>query len=77
MNPDYYNNRRYQPVHVIREWNLNFNLGNVIKYVMRAGHKPGNPAIEDLQKARDYIDFELETLKAEETNRLKSKRNDQ
>ena len=36
---------------------MNFCLGNVIKYVLRADHK-GN-AIEDLKKARWYLDDEI------------------
>ena len=39
---------------------FNFNLGNVIKYVWRAGQK--GDAIEDLRKARQYLDFELRRL---------------
>ena len=39
---------------------MNFNLGNAVKYVWRAGLK-GN-SIEDLQKARFYISDELERL---------------
>jgi len=37
---------------------MNFCLGNVIKYVMRADHK--HDAIEDLQKARWYLDREIQ-----------------
>ena len=37
-----------------------FNLGNVIKYVWRCGYK-GDP-IEDLEKARTYLDFEIARL---------------
>ncbi len=37
---------------------MNFCLGNAIKYIWRCGLK-GN-AIEDLQKAKQYIDFEIE-----------------
>lgn len=40
----------------------NFNLGNAIKYIWRAGLKSDNP-IEDLEKARWYIDRELTRLK--------------
>ena len=36
---------------------MGFNLGNVVKYVWRADLK--HDAIEDLQKARWYIDREL------------------
>lgn len=37
---------------------MNFCLGNVIKYVLRADHK--HDAIEDLQKARWYLDREIQ-----------------
>ena len=40
----------------ITRW-MNFNLGNVIKYVWRAGNKEN--AIEDLKKARWYLDDEI------------------
>ena len=43
--------------------NFDFNCGNVIKYVWRAGLKGEN--IEDLQKARFYINDELERLSNE------------
>lgn len=39
-----------------------FNLGNVIKYISRAGKKEGEPTIKDLKKARDYINFIIEEL---------------
>ena len=41
--------------------NLNFNLGNVIKYVARAGRKTDDP-VEDLLKAQWYLDRELERI---------------
>lgn len=36
---------------------LNFCLGNVVKYVLRADHK--GKALEDLRKARNYLDIEI------------------
>ena len=39
---------------------LNFNLGNAVKYVSRAGRK--GDKIEDLRKAIQYIEFEIEEL---------------
>lgn len=39
---------------------MNFNLGNALKYIWRAGDK-GN-LLEDLQKARWYIDREIKRL---------------
>lgn len=43
---------------------FNFNIGNVIKYVWRCGLK-GHDAIDDLKKAKDYIDFEIQRLQNE------------
>ena len=43
--------------------NFNFTLGNALKYIMRAGRKgDGVAQIEDLQKARWYIDREIHRL---------------
>ncbi len=55
--------RRHQPKDVIRDWKLNFNLGSALKYIARAGRK-GDP-VEDLEKAREYLAFEIEAIKAE------------
>lgn len=49
-----------EPIDAIREWELNFNLGNVIKYVFRAGKK--GPAEDDLRKAISYLTHELNYL---------------
>lgn len=42
--------------------NLNFNRGNAVKYIARAGRKDAMKTIEDLKKARWYIDRELKRL---------------
>lgn len=41
---------------------LPFNLGNVVKYACRAGRKDAKKKIEDLMKARDYLDNEIKRL---------------
>ncbi len=43
---------------------FNYNLGNVIKYVWRAGLKTKDP-LQDLQKAARYIEFEIVRLQRE------------
>jgi hypothetical protein len=40
---------------------MNFNLGNAVKYIWRAGLKAENP-ITDLEKARWYVDREIARL---------------
>lgn len=64
--PNHYcEGRKYEPKDVIRDWNLNFNLGNAVKYISRNGRKDGNSALQDLKKARQYLDFEIEYLEGE------------
>lgn len=46
----------------------NFNLGNVIKYVLRADHKHKDP-ITDLEKAAFYLGREIARRKNEDSNR--------
>lgn len=50
----------YEVIKVIEAWDLGFNLGNAVKYIGRADHK-GN-LVEDLKKARWYLDREITTL---------------
>lgn len=56
----YTEGRQYEPRKVIDDWGLSFYLGNVVKYISRAGRK--NNAIEDLKKARQYLDWEIEKM---------------
>jgi len=61
--PDHYAaGREYEPYKVIFDWGLDFNLGNVVKYISRAGRKDPNKLLEDLQKARQYLDYEIECV---------------
>lgn len=39
--------------------NLNFNLGNSVKYIARAGKKDPDKTLEDLQKAAWYLEREI------------------
>jgi hypothetical protein len=59
--PDHYN-KGIEAILVIESWNLNFSLGNVIKYVLRAPYK--GTELEDLEKARVYLDREIARLRA-------------
>lgn len=44
---------------------MSFNLGNVVKYLWRAGLKDSSPTIEDLKKARWYLEDEIGRLEKE------------
>lgn len=55
----------YEVVKVLDAWGLDkdFYLGNTIKYLARAGKKDPTKLIEDLEKARWYLDRRIELLK--------------
>ena len=61
--PDHYGGKdnTYEAIKIIEAYDLNFSLGNVIKYVLRAGKKSEN-AIEDLEKAKWYVQRQIEFL---------------
>lgn len=42
----------YEAIKVIEAWDLDFHLGNAVKYIMRAGRKDPSKSAEDLRKAR-------------------------
>lgn len=52
----------YEAIKVIEAWNLGFCLGNTIKYIARAGKK--DPTIQELKKARWYLDREINKMEA-------------
>ena len=56
----YDNNKGYDVIDICTDFNLNFNRGNIIKYILRAPHKGSE--LEDLKKCQDYIAREIETL---------------
>ena len=58
--PQHYNQGKFEAIDVIEDWKLNFNLGNTIKYISRAGHK--DDIIQDLKKASWYLNREIERL---------------
>lgn len=62
-NPSHYTYGNIECIDYIIDKELDFCLGNVVKYVTRAGHKDGNSKRQDLLKARQYLDFELEKVR--------------
>ena len=65
LSPEHYkqNKSKLEAINVIEAFELNFHLGNVIKYVLRAGKKEGAEDIQDLEKARQYLSREINRRK--------------
>lgn len=60
--PPHYNASSIEPIDVIEAWKLSFCLGNVVKYIARAGKKDPAKLVEDLKKATWYLAREIEQL---------------
>lgn len=60
--PKYYKTLDPEPINVIRAWGLSYELGNALKYISRAGRKPGETERTALEKAIEYLQFRLDDL---------------
>lgn len=59
--PSYYKTGGIEAIDAIEAWGLGFNLGNVVKYIARAGHKTTD-GLRDLKKAEWYLSREIERM---------------
>jgi hypothetical protein len=60
--PAHYTAGGVEVIDAIEAWQLGFHLGNTVKYVARAGKKDPAKTLEDLKKARWYLNREIERL---------------
>lgn len=60
--PAHYNMGSIEVIDALEAWDLGFCLGNAVKYIARAGKKDPAKTIEDLKKARWYLDHEIARL---------------
>jgi hypothetical protein len=62
--PSYYSGTKYgySARKVVEDFDLSYNCGVAVSYLIRAGKKEGNPAEQDIQKAINHLHFELDKL---------------
>ena len=60
--PSHYNDGKIEVIDYIEDKDMNFCLGNVIKYISRAGKKDKDAEIEDIKKALWYLNRHLDRL---------------
>lgn len=65
-NPKHYIYSNHEPIDVIKAWNLDFDLGNVVKYIARCEHK--GDKLQDLHKALEYLQHEIKCLEGKPCN---------
>ena len=62
--PSYYTGTKfgYSARNIVEDFDLGYNTGTAVSYLLRAGKKDGNPASQDIQKAINHLHFELDKL---------------
>jgi len=60
----YETGKDYDIIDVCKDYSLNFNRGNILKYVVRAGKK--DDELKDLKKALDYLQREIAYLEGKQ-----------
>jgi len=55
-------NNVYEVIKVIEAWELDFHLGNTVKYISRAGKKGSDKELQDLKKALWYLQRKIDNL---------------
>ena len=69
VHPSHYcEGRKYEPMDVIADWDLDFFLGSALKYIARAGRKPGCSKEQDLEKAIEYLQYVVDQEDAKDSN---------
>lgn len=69
----YENGKGYDIIDVCKDYDLNFNRGNILKYVARAGKKQDE--LTDLKKALDYLEREIDYLQIKQQKENDNNRN--
>lgn len=71
LKPNHYERYEIEPINFIMLNDMPFWMGNIIKYVARAGFKDGVSEETDLLKARRYIDMRLNQIEGKDPNELR------
>ena len=78
--PSHYTSGKIEVIDFITDQKLDFCLGNVVKYISRAGKKEGDEnknqtiedkTIEDLKKAKFYLDYKIKMLEQSRSDKIK------
>jgi len=65
----YQTGKDYDIIDVCKDYSLNFNKGNILKYIARAGKKDNE--LQDLRKALDYLQREITYLEDKQKEYIK------
>ena len=69
QNPDHYQLGKFQVWDFIVDQDMDYLTGNIVKYISRAGTKPGESKMDDLLKAQAYLNKLIQTTNVNSTTR--------
>lgn len=64
--PKHYHTDSIDVIDFCKIYDLNFNVGNIVKYLSRAGKKENESTLKDLLKAKDYLEREIKYIQENE-----------
>lgn len=74
--PSHYNQGKIEVIEFIEDQKLGYHLGNSVKYISRAGIKDPSKMVEDLKKAKWYLERAIEIQVAEDSGTEARRPND-
>ncbi len=61
--PEYYKGKKgYMAIDVVMNFDLSYNIGTAVTYLLRSKNKHDDGGIQDIKKAIHHLHFELEKL---------------
>lgn len=66
--PSHYNSNGIEVIDIIDAYNLDFYKGNIIKYLLRAGKKPAQEELQDLNKCKWYLERLIKNISNNNSN---------
>lgn len=66
--PTHYNSNGIEVIDIIDAYNLDFYKGNIIKYLLRAGKKPAQEELQDLNKCKWYLERLIKNISNNNSN---------
>lgn len=61
--PEYYKGKKgYMAIDVVMNFDLTYNIGTAVTYLLRSKNKHDDGGIQDIKKAIHHLHFELENL---------------
>ena len=69
--PEYYKGKNgYRAKDVVSNFDLSYNIGTAVTYLLRAKKKHNDKGLEDIYKAINHLNFEIDNLLRDAVNQL-------